>query len=344
MTGAVPGVFLLPPEAAQMCIEACMTLEELGAALRAEREKRMLDIEDAASRLKISARLLRALEEGDEASLPPPAYTRGFLRSYAAFVGFSPEEVSAAVGSLTAASRPVTPQPVYEPAPDAAPPRRSFKPALALLVLLAAGGGLFVAWQQGVLDVLGQQTRRLVQPAPVQNGEHAGPAAQSETPAVPPAAEPAKPVAAGPQTPAAEPPAPQPAARPAGPAASAASPALPPESSAAQAPPSRQPAVQPQSAQGAAAPPAASPERTHKVVITAIEECWVHSSADKTDTRQFSLRRGDTFALTFSTSLELKLGNAGGVRLRYDGEELPPAGRAGQVRTLSFPPAAAGGR
>ncbi|MBO6171460.1 MAG: DUF4115 domain-containing protein, partial [Desulfovibrio sp.] len=94
----------------------------------------------------------------------------------------------------------------------------------------------------------------------------------------------------------------------------------------------------------AAAPPAAPSESTHKVVITAIEECWVHSSADKTDTRQFSLRRGDTFALTFSTSLELKLGNAGGVRLRYDGEELPPAGRAGQVRTLSFPPAAAGGR
>ena len=78
---------------------------------------------------------------------------------------------------------------------------------------------------------------------------------------------------------------------------------------------------------------------THKLIITATEECWIHSSADKTDTRQFSLRKGDTFALTFSKSLELKLGNAGGVRLRYDGEELPQAGQSGQVRNLTFPPA-----
>ena len=77
----------------------------------------------------------------------------------------------------------------------------------------------------------------------------------------------------------------------------------------------------------------------HKLIITATEECWVHSNADNTDTRQFSLRKGDTFALTFNKSLELKLGNAGGVRLRYDGEELPPAGASGQVRTLTFPPA-----
>ena len=60
-----------------------MTLVELGAALRVEREKRGLDMEDAANRLKISARLLRALEEGDETSLPPLAYTKGFIRSYA---------------------------------------------------------------------------------------------------------------------------------------------------------------------------------------------------------------------------------------------------------------------
>lgn len=44
------------------------------------------------------------------------------------------------------------------------------------------------------------------------------------------------------------------------------------------------------------------------------------------------MRKGDTFALTFNKSLELKLGNAGGVRLRYDGEELPQAGYGRAVR------------
>ena len=81
-----------------------------------------------------------------------------------------------------------------------------------------------------------------------------------------------------------------------------------------------------------------APAENHKLIITAIEECWVHSNSDKTDTRQFSLRKGDTFALTFADSLELKLGNAGGVRLRYDGRDMPPAGTSGQVRTIVFPP------
>lgn len=95
----------------------------------------------------------------------------------------------------------------------------------------------------------------------------------------------------------------------------------------------------------AAAPAAAAGDETatpgqHKVIITATEECWIHSNADKTDTRQFSLRKGDTFALTFARSLDLKLGNAGGVRIRYDGQSLPPPGQSGQVKTLTFPPKA----
>ena len=75
----------------------------------------------------------------------------------------------------------------------------------------------------------------------------------------------------------------------------------------------------------------------HKLIIVALAECWVHSSTDGTDVRQFSLRKGDTFVLAFSTNLTLKLGNAGGVRLRYDGQDMPPPGDDGQVKTLNFP-------
>jgi cytoskeleton protein RodZ len=41
--------------------------------------------------------------------------------------------------------------------------------------------------------------------------------------------------------------------------------------------------------------------------------------------------------LTFTKKLVLKLGNAGGVRIRLDGRELEPPGTAGQVKTLTFP-------
>ena len=348
-----------------------MTLVELGAALCVEREKRGLDLEDAANKLKISARLLRALEEGDEQSLPPLAYTKGFIRSYASYVGLSAEEVSEALGALEAATEPTAPQNVYEPE-MVLTPRRNLKPLLAGVVMVGIVAAVFFAWQQGALDFLGRQTRRLAQPAPMQSAESvdpgnlagrsapvaAAPATGAASASGPASGQPSVPVAATAGKPAGSAPASAPAAQaPASagaPAGQAAQPAagLPPVrgTAAAGAAPAGAPAsapaapVQAAPAQGvpgqaAAAQAGEVQPGTHKLIITATEECWIHSSADKTDTRQFSLRKGDTFALTFSKSLELKLGNAGGVRLRYDGEELPQAGQSGQVRNLTFPPA-----
>ena len=161
-----------------------MTLVELGAALRVEREKRGLDMEDAANRLKISARLLRALEEGDETSLPPLAYTKGFIRSYASYVGLSAEEVSEALGALEAASEPVAPQNVYEPE-MVLTPRRNLKPILAGLFMVCVVAVVLVAWQQGVFDFLSRQTRRLAQPAPLQSAESVDPGNLASRPSAP---------------------------------------------------------------------------------------------------------------------------------------------------------------
>ena len=317
-----------------------MTLEELGAVLRAEREKRGLSIEDAANHLKIGARLLRALEAGDSASLPHLAYTKGFIRSYSAYVGLSAEEISAALAALEAENEEALIQ--QTPLPDVTlAPRRNFKPFLSVFVVLLLGIGVYLVWQHGALDVLTSQTRRQAQPAPMQSPDNA------ETPPVGPEArnlgrEARQSGTAGQPAAAATDSGPQ-AGRSAAPAASGAQRG---EAAGAQAPAPAAPATTPGTAAAAAsaATSAATSAQTpvtgpHKVIITATEECWVHSNADHTDTRQFSLRKGDTFALTFTKSLELKLGNAGGVRLRYDGEELPPVGATGQVRTLTFPPA-----
>lgn len=333
-----------------------MTLVELGVVLRAEREKRGLDIEDAANKLKISARLLRALEEGEEQFLPPLAYTKGFIRSYAAYVGLSAEEVGDALAELEAAAEVVTPQNVYEPELMLAP-RRNLKPIMTLIVAVIIVGGIIVAWQQGVFDFLGRQSRRLAQPAPMQSAESVDPGNLANRPPVtPPAASSsaAAPKPAQGRTPQAEGQtaalgAAQPgvaagaqhAQSPSTPAAQPGAPGLPPvrlPGTDAAAPAQASPATA-SSAPSASAEGGERQTAPHKVIITAIDECWVHSSADKTDTRQFSLHKGDTFALTFNKSLELKLGNAGGVRLRYNGEDLPPVGQNGQVRTLVFPPA-----
>lgn len=334
--------------------EAYMTLEELGAALRAEREKRGLSIEDVANHLKIGARLLRALEEGDASSLPHLAYAKGFIRSYSSYLGMAAEEVNEAVCALGGTS-PAVPQPVYTPEESLAP-GRSLKWLGVLIVLALVAGGAYVAWQQGALEILSRQTRRLAQPSPplqtpdsaesVPGRETSAPAADSaQTPSQTPAAKPeAFAPAASPSPEAAPVAAPASAASTASPGgvntpSSAPAPATAWGLSSTTAAPA-QPAIGQNATQPAQPADGALPPGQHKVIITATEECWIHSNADNTDTRQFSLRKGDTFALTFTKSLELKLGNAGGVRIRYNGEDMPAPGQSGQVRTLTFPPAA----
>ena len=331
-----------------------MTLEELGAALRAEREKRGLSIEDVANHLKIGARLLRALEEGDASSLPHLAYAKGFIRSYSSYLGMAAEEVNEAVCALGGTS-PAVPQPVYTPEESLAP-GRSLKWLGVLIVLALVAGGAYVAWQQGALEILSRQTRRLAQPSPpLQTPDSAESVPGRETSA--PAADSAQTPS---QTPAAKSEAFAPAASPSPEAAPVAAPASAASTastggvntpSSAPAPASAwglssttaapaQPAIGQNATQPAQPADGALPPGQHKVIITATEECWIHSNADNTDTRQFSLRKGDTFALTFTKSLELKLGNAGGVRIRYNGQDMPAPGQSGQVRTLTFPPAA----
>jgi cytoskeleton protein RodZ len=62
---------------------------DIGASLRFSREKRGLTAEDVHRSLRIRARYLRALEEERWELLPGDAYTRGFLRTYAEFLGLN---------------------------------------------------------------------------------------------------------------------------------------------------------------------------------------------------------------------------------------------------------------
>ena len=346
-----------------------MTLEELGAALRQEREKRGLLVDDVADHLKISTRLVRALEEGDRSSLPHLAYTRGFVRSYAVYLGMAADEVSSALLAMSEERE-------DEAAPMYVRPRRqkgsSGKWLFVLLLLIGLAGLGYAAQTQGWLDRILPRSPRLAQPAPplpgaeeaaqTQAGERAAP------PSVPDRGERGVPAGIGTDAAAGEQPqtqarkAEQKSARDVAPAqgdtvpsraavqSSTTQTGMPPAGGTGEAAHNDDVAAsQPLGAAGQVVPgqtvPQAPADGTvpasqHRVVITAVEECWIHSNADNTDTRQFSLKKGDTFALTFTNNLRIKLGNAGGVRIRYNGQEMPAPGSTGQVRTLTFPPVA----
>ena len=63
-----------------------------GDELRRERLAREISLEEISAATKISLRLLTALEASDLKRLPAPAFTRGFIRSYAQHIGIDAEE------------------------------------------------------------------------------------------------------------------------------------------------------------------------------------------------------------------------------------------------------------
>lgn len=66
-------------------------MDELGHILREARETKGFTLEDVQDEIRINARYLKSLEEGEYAALPTPTHVRGFLRNYARFLGLDPE-------------------------------------------------------------------------------------------------------------------------------------------------------------------------------------------------------------------------------------------------------------
>lgn len=76
----------------------------------------------------------------------------------------------------------------------------------------------------------------------------------------------------------------------------------------------------------------------HRLVITAREDCWLSVSADADAARKGgTLPRGETFTAEFNDRLTLRLGNAGGVDVVYDGIKQSALGKRGGVMTVTFP-------
>ncbi|WP_367026794.1 helix-turn-helix domain-containing protein [Methylococcus sp. ANG] len=64
-----------------------------GQRLRAAREARRLGVDKVARELHLSAGIIGALERDDYASLPPPAFVRGYLRNYARLLDLPEQEI-----------------------------------------------------------------------------------------------------------------------------------------------------------------------------------------------------------------------------------------------------------
>ena len=69
-------------------------METLGQYLKRERTLRQINLEEISAATKIHLRVLKKLEDDDYASLPAPTFVKGFLKSYAKYLGLDPEDVA----------------------------------------------------------------------------------------------------------------------------------------------------------------------------------------------------------------------------------------------------------
>ncbi|MFZ5698894.1 MAG: RodZ domain-containing protein [Pseudomonadota bacterium] len=80
-----------------------------GEQLRLARDQKGFSIEDVAVRLKVPARYVTAIEQGDVAVLPEPMFVRGYVKTYARMVGIDAEELLASLAPVEVkAPKPLT--------------------------------------------------------------------------------------------------------------------------------------------------------------------------------------------------------------------------------------------
>src|SRR4051812_9446713 len=108
---------------------------DLGASLvEAERETR------------ISRRYLEALEIEDDSNLPPPVYTRGFIRTYCQYLGLNPDGMLDIFGPQRAIQESARIRPI--PADVAASPKLNIRPVVTLAALVLLGLVMLYLWGQ----------------------------------------------------------------------------------------------------------------------------------------------------------------------------------------------------
>ncbi len=132
--------------------------QTLGDIFRNTRTSAGVSVEQVESDLRIKAKYIEAIEDGDTVALPSRAYTDGFLRNYATYLGLDPADSVRRFASEQGLTAPTTRIATVAPMPGAkntnsltsslsSEPRRGFFAALgrgvaaAMPLLLVAGVG-----------------------------------------------------------------------------------------------------------------------------------------------------------------------------------------------------------
>lgn len=108
----------------------------LGERFRAAREQRGLTLSDVAEHLRIRSVYLAAIEEENWKAIGAPVYIRGFLRTYARYLGLDPEE-SVAAFSASQGAEPAQPAPAAAAGAGYRPQGSALRPLIWIAGIIA---------------------------------------------------------------------------------------------------------------------------------------------------------------------------------------------------------------
>ncbi len=275
-----------------------------GDKLRREREMRKISLDEIAAATKIGTRSLKALEDENFSILPGGIFNKGFVRSYARFLGLNEDD---AVADYQAA---VTEQPVSvekivaqsamakasrlaaQQARESSNLSGIIRPAvyLALSVVLAFGG--FQAFRRGYFKALKRPSLHRQMKQQAQNAVQPAPASVQQSPPAPTAS--------------------------------------------ADKNPTPQAVVQP----AATAPKPASPAGAQiasefTVSIKTSEESWLSVTADGKRAFQRLFAANEQQSVTAKSKIEIKIGNPNGTEISLNGKPLLLSGNLAHPRTVT---------
>jgi cytoskeleton protein RodZ len=301
--------------------------------LRETREEKGLTLDDISKALIIKKPVISAIESGDWNSLPPPVYVKGYVNQYAALLNIV-DLLEAELARVESQPPPEAPRVVAkervpkaqrvvteEEASKRWTPRKKVATAVAVGVIAL-----------GFIVFLNLPKTTTVAPPP-QTVESTPQAAQTTPAAPPPQTVESTPQAA--QT------TPGPQAGQAGQTIKSA-----PSTQTGQTTksvPSTQATPPNTKEQPAEASPAAAEEgasavlEPKKLTIVCQDTTWVRITIDGHEEKEFMLKPEEVVKLQAKESFDLLVGNAGGVKLLYNGKDTGFSGETGEVKQVRLP-------
>lgn len=78
-------------------------------------------------------------------------------------------------------------------------------------------------------------------------------------------------------------------------------------------------------------------KKQHELRAVFKENTWVQAVIDEQNLQEYSFKAGETISWTMDNKIRLLIGNAGGVDIYLDGEQLKSLGNSGQVVGITLP-------